>query len=115
MFRTDENNNPTAFTTDLAREAGLVWSIDYMEGTPFPSPSTLRTAKLLGDPIRLTITLIDRLGFYTAAGKLRWTYVAIFFQLWNSFTEQQKKYTIGQMYHEEGGETMKSLFPTSPI
>ena len=34
-FRTDRNNNPTAFTTSVAAEAGLILGTDYAVGDPF--------------------------------------------------------------------------------
>lgn len=110
-MRTDANNNPTAFTTDLARQAGLQQGVDYVDGTPFPAPSTLVTAKILGDPIAVTTKLIDAVGFYTSANKQRWVYIAIPKFLWDIFTPIQKRDVIGFMYRFEGGTAMASLFP----
>src|SRR5271154_3974814 len=113
-FRTDENNNPTAFTTDLAAEAGLILGQDYSNGTPFPAPSTLITALLLGDPIATTIRVIDKVGFYTygvpGTSSLRWGYIAIPFIIWSYLTPAAKKYVIGFMYLREGGVSMRDLF-----
>jgi hypothetical protein len=120
MFRTDNNNNPTAFTTDIAQEAGLVLGTDYEIGDSFQVPygngvRTYHTAKLLGNPLEVTIKVIDKIGFYTEMPHARWVYIAIPYKLWLSFTEKQKEYTIGIMYQNEGGTEMKSLFPTEPV
>jgi hypothetical protein len=111
MFRTDANNNPTAFTTDIAKEAGLDYLIEYQAGDPFiVNAHAYYTAKLIGDPIALTIKVIDKIGFYTVVPHQRWTYIAIPFKLWNELTLEQKKYVIGFMYQNEGGTEMKHLF-----
>jgi hypothetical protein len=115
-FRTDRNRNPTAFTTEIAKEAGLVLGTDYIQGESFQDGNDiLYTAKLLTDPITLTIKVIDKLGFYTVMPHMRWTYIGIPWHLWLSLTTKQKEYTIGIMYQLEGGTSMKNLFPTSPI
>lgn len=115
-FRTDRNNNPTAFTTDMAKEAGLTEGIDYSTGDSFESNGkTFYTAKLIGDPVAKTLYVINNLGFYTKMPDKRWDYIGIPYLLWNSLTDKQKEYTIGIMYDNEGGTTMKSLFPTSPV
>ena len=123
-FRTDRNNNPTAFTTDIAIEAGLVQGRDFVQGDPF-SPSgninyvngqlvgrVFYTAKLIGDPISLTIGVIDRIGFRVGSDpyKPRWTYINLPYDLWQSLTSLQKRQVIGDMYTCEGGTEMKSLF-----
>ena len=41
LFRTDRNNNPTAFTTGIAEDALLVKGKDYEVGDAFPPPSLL--------------------------------------------------------------------------
>ena len=106
-MRTDENNNPAAFTTDIARQAGLILGTDYETGTPFGS---YYTAKLLGDPIAITIQVIDKIGYYTATGALRWTYIAIPKFIWLSLTYDEKKAVIAFHYSREGGTAMKGLF-----
>lgn len=114
-FRTDENNNPAAFTTDLAVEAELVLSVDYVQGDPFlVGTKTFYTAKLLGDPVATTIRLIDNVGFYTVMPHQRWTYMALPYKLWIDLTPKQKSYVIGVMYQNEGGTAMKGLFPSEP-
>jgi len=115
-FRTDRNNNPTAFIVELAYRAGLVEGVDYVAGEPFESFGiTYVTAKLIGDPLEITIRVIDRLGFYTAKPfRGRWDYIAIPYKLWLSLTQQQKAYVIGYMYECEGGTEMKDLFPQTP-
>jgi hypothetical protein len=113
--RTDRNNNPTAFTTDIAKEAGLVLGTDYEVGEPFQDGKlTYYTAKLLGDPVALTIKVIDKIGFYTTIPYQMWTYITIPYELWLSLTQQQKEYTIGYMYSQEEGTMMKGLFPLNP-
>lgn len=108
--RTDRNRNPAAFTTDIAKQAGLVEGTDYVAGDPFPPPSTLATAKLLGDPIALTIKVIDAVGYYTQHGQPRWTYIAIPKRIWDVLDYEEKKYVVGFHYQHEGGTEMKGLF-----
>ena len=115
LFRTDNNNNPTAFTTDIAKEALLTLGLDYVPGDSFISDGrTFVTAKLLGDPVLITIKVIDKLGFYTVAPHARWSYIAIPYKLWMGLTLQEKQYVIGYMYQNEGGTAMKHLFPANP-
>jgi hypothetical protein len=120
MFRTDENNNPAAFTTDIASQAGLVKGVDYVDGNPFPAPSTLTTAKLLGDPIAITIRVINAIGYRTHLGTPRWTYICLPRFLWNSLPDSNiaaeprivsKVDIIGYHYQMEGGVAMRDLFP----
>ncbi len=111
QMRTDSNRNPTAFTTDLARQAGLQLVIDYESGSPFPPPSNLVTARILGDPIEVTIRLLDTVGYYTSAGLQRWTYIAIPHFIWNGLTHDQKRDVIGFHYKHEGGTAMRDLIP----
>ena len=110
-MRTDDNNNPTAFTTDLARQAGLVPGTDYVNGTPFGAPSTLVTAKLLGNPIPITIRVLDAVGYYTKQGLQRWPYIAIPRFVWDTLGDGQKRDVIGFQYQREGGQAMRNLFP----
>jgi len=115
-MRTDDNNNPTAFTTDLAHQAGLIFGKDYIEGTEFSVYSTsitakFFTAKLIGDPITVTIKLIDAVGYYTATGEQRWSYIAIPHFTWNSLRYNQKRDIIGFQYRYEGGTEMIWMFP----
>jgi hypothetical protein len=110
-MRTDENSNPAAFTTDLAKQAGLVEGTDYVAGTPFPAPSLLVTAKIIGDPVQTTIRLIDAVGYYTRTGLARWTYIAIPKFVWDALTPPQKRDIIGFHYQHEGGTAMRALFP----
>jgi hypothetical protein len=137
MFRTDSHRNPTAFTTDIARQAGLVEGVDYEQGDPFglteqAIPQTLNwlgtgllekspqyhTARLLGDPIALTIKVIDAIGFTTHAGYQRWTYINLPKMIWYSLPDisednsqyPTKKDVIGFMYSKEGGTEMLPLF-----
>jgi hypothetical protein len=110
-MRTDENNNPAAITVDVARQGGLAKDLDYTDGTPFPPPSTLITAKLLGDPVALTIRVIDEIGYFTQRGTPRWTYAALPKWTWNALTPDQKRDMVGYHYLHEGGTEMRGLFP----
>jgi len=109
-YRTDRNMNPAAFTTDIAKQAGLVEGKDYVAGDPFPPPSTLVTAKLLGDPVQLTIRVIDAIGYYTKGGRPRWTYIALPKFVWDSLDAPTKKKVIGFHYKNEGGVALAPLF-----
>lgn len=112
MMRTDENNNPTAFTTAIAENAGLVYSIDYTQGTSFTVNGIMYfTAKILVDPIDTTIRVIDAIGFTTKSGLPRWTYIRFPHFVWLAFNRVTKRDIIGWMYENEGGETMRNLFP----
>jgi len=110
-MRTDENHNPTAFTTAIAAQAGLTPGVDYTDGTPFPQPSPLITAKLLEDPIVLTVRVLNAVGFYTHAGLQRWAYIAIPKFIWTALSSDQQRDIIGFMYQHEGGTAMRHLFP----
>ena len=110
-FRTDRNNNPTAFTTMIAMEGGLISGTDYEAGESFDSDgTTYYTAKLLGDPVALTIKVIDKIGFRTAQNKGRWVYINMPKFIWNILLDEEKKMVIHDMYHFEGGTEMESLF-----
>ncbi len=104
-MRTDRHNNPTAFTSDIAKQAGLVEGVDYTVGDPFPNNPNLFTARLIGDPIEQTIKVIDRIGFKTQAGKDRGTYLNKIpeHQNWSNLNDDQKKDVIKKMYQIEGG------------
>jgi len=112
-MRTDVNNNPTAFTTDIAIDAGLLLGVDYVAGDPFFDAQNRKyfTAKLLHDPVILTARVIDVIGFQTHAGNVRWTYINFPHSVWLALTPDQKRDVIGWMYQHEGGELLKSLFP----
>jgi hypothetical protein len=112
-MRTDENNNPTAMTTDIAEQGGLLYGPDYDIGTPFEiDGKTYNTAMIvLGDPVPRTIQVIDKIGFYTEFGQQRWTYIAMPHFIWLNLSDEQKRDVIGFMYQREGGITMKNLFP----
>ncbi len=111
-MRTDEHRNPTAFTTDIAKLAGLVEGVDYERGNPFSvGTATYYTAKLLLNPIETTLRVIDNVGFYTGHGFQRWTYIGIPKFVWDSLDRPAKVKVIGFMYQHEGGTAMKGLFP----
>src|SRR5579872_6547208 len=112
-MRTDNNRNPTAMTTDVAQTGGLVQHLDYEQGDPFPIPIEgqqtfviLHTAKLLGDPVALTIRVIDKAGFYTHLGQQRWSYIAMPSWIWALLSIEEKTRIIGSMYKREGGSAM---------
>lgn len=108
-YRTDRNNNPTAFTTAIARQAGLTEGIDFIVGESFDNDKQF-TAKLLGDPIAITLRVIDKIGFVTKEGKPRWVYINIFSLLWRTFSQEQRKLTVHEMYKNEGGTELEKLF-----
>ena len=115
-MRTDENLNPTAFITDVARTGGLVVDVDYTQGTEFKAGGqTYHTAKILLDPLVVTIKLMDHAGFYTRGGSARWVYsdgpIGIPHKLWMMLTHDQKVFLIGILYQHEGGTAMRHLFP----
>lgn len=111
-FRTDANLNPAAFTTDIAKEAGLTLGVDYTQGDPFQAGGHVYyTARLIGDPIAVTIRVIDKLGYKTKGGTERWTYICIPKFVWDGLSADEKRDVIGYHYRYEGGSTMKPLFP----
>jgi hypothetical protein len=109
-FRTDRNNNPAAITTDVAKQGGLALGVEYELGDPFPAPSTLVTAKLIGDPIALTIKVIDKIGYITKSGAARWTYINIPNFVWDACEPEIRKEIIHYHYKHEGGTELESLF-----
>jgi cell wall-associated NlpC family hydrolase len=106
-LRTERHNNPTAFTTDVAKEAGLKLGVDYEIGDPFigSDGKVYYTARLLKDPIDTTIKVIDKLGFYTATGQPRWAHTAIPKAQWDAMTYDQKRAVIEAMRQKENGTT----------
>jgi hypothetical protein len=106
-MRTDRHNNPTAFTVDVARQAGLVEGVDYVRGDAFPDNPNLFTAKLLGNPLEATIRVIDRIGFTTQNGNTRWAYTQSVpganNEAWSKMGFQDKAQVIKEMYRHEGG------------
>jgi len=113
MTRADRHNNPTAFTTDLARQAGLMESVNYIQGDSFAVPNSnlvLYTAMLIGDPIPLTIRVINACGFFTAAGLQRWSYIGMRKAIWNLLSTDAKTQIIHGMYREETGTQLEHLF-----
>lgn len=111
-MRTDRHNNPAAFTTDIAKQAGLVLGVDYTVGDAFPNNPSMRTATLLGNPIAQTIKVIDKIGFYTQSGAPRWSYVSSLSGAgnWKNLSYDQKKKVIAQMYSHEGGSALSKYF-----
>lgn len=85
--------------------------VDYKQGDPFAVEGhTYFTAFLLGDPVQLTIRVIDAVGYYTKGGGTRWTYISIPQFVWDSLTPQLKKQVIAFHYKNEGGVAMAPLF-----
>jgi hypothetical protein len=116
MSRTDKHRNPTAFTTAVAKEAGLQEGVDYERGDSFTANNvTYFTAHLLGDPILTTIRVINTIGFYTSAGQPRWPQpektIALPRTLWTRLPFTLQRLVISEMYHNEGGTEMIGLFP----
>ncbi len=111
-MRTDEHNNPTAMTTEVVAKV-LVEGKDFTQGAPFTvGGKTLYTARLLGDPIALTIQVINALGFFTRSqGRPRWDYIGIPKFVWNALPPDRQRDVIGEMYRHEGGTALRSLFP----
>lgn len=114
-MRTDSNRNPAAFTTEVAKQAGLVLGVDYQVGDPFTDPGSpghiLYTAHLLGDPVTTTIRVLDHVGYFTQGGRPRWTYIALPKFLWNAYGLDQRRDIVGYHYMHEGGTEMRGLFP----
>ena len=109
--RTDRHNNPTAFTTDVAKLARLELGLDYAKGDPFKvGEKTYYTAQLLGDPLELTIRVINKIGFLTKAGGRRWSYLEMKQQLWSNLSREAQIWIIGHMYQHEGGKELAGLF-----
>jgi hypothetical protein len=110
-MRTDRHRNPTAATTDVARAGGLIGGLDFENGDSFTTGDKIYyTAKLLGDPIDLTIKMIDKATFYTNTGHQRWSYIAIPKFIWDELKKAEKIAVIKWMYSREGGSEMGSLF-----
>jgi len=108
--RMDRNNNPTAFSLDVARQSSLVEGVDYIDtGDVWPDNPNQFTPKLLGDPVAITIKLIDELGFKQtdAPHGNRWGYTDKIQGAnntdWPNLSVEQKTAIIGQMYIQEGG------------
>lgn len=112
-YRTDTHNNPTAFTTDVAKEAVLKLGTEYTKGDPFGGSGTpvFYTARLIGDPVGLTIRVIDAISFVTTLSQMRWSYISMPHFIWLELSPPQKRDVIGWMYQREGGVTMRGLFP----
>ena len=105
-MRTDRNMNPTAFTTDIAKQAGLIEWVDYVQWDKFPWKSNLYTAKLIWDPIETTIRVIDSIGFKTKSGQDRWVYTAKLWlnnETWAKMSPMEKENAVKRMYQQEGG------------
>jgi len=105
-MRTDRNMNPTAFTTDIAKQAGLVEWVDYVKWDKFPWNSNLYTAKLIWDPIETTIRAIDAIGFKTKWGADRWVYTSKLWlnnETWDKMSPTEKANAVKRMYQQEWG------------
>lgn len=98
-------------TVDLAHQGGLVEGKDYTVGDPFGPNDIYHTARLIGDPVQLTIRVIDAVGYYTKGGSKRWDYIAIPKFIWSALEAPAKRDIIGFHYAHEGGITMRKLFP----
>lgn len=116
--RGDRNNNPTAFTTDIAKQAGLVEGVDYQDtGDVFTSgDNTYTTAKIIGDPVQVTQKVINNIGFYTQDGNPRWSYITkdpsdtsklyMTDAIWKAMSTTEKAAFIKAMEVREGGSLL---------
>jgi hypothetical protein len=109
MLRTDRHNNPAAFTTAVAKQAGLRLHVDYSVGDAFPDNPKIHTARLLGDPVDLTLRVIDAVGYYTNAGTARWTYIAIPKFVWDTLSPHDRVRVVQFHYAHEGGTLMRIM------
>jgi hypothetical protein len=109
IMRTDRHNNPTAFTSDIAKQGGLIEGVDYISGDTFNN-GRLATAVLIGDPVEQTIKVIDNIGFHTQSGKRRWSHTALSESRWNSLNYAQKADVIKKMYQREGNQGLLNNF-----
>ncbi len=104
--RAVRHNNPGAFTVDIAKQAGLKEGVDYTIGDSFKGSNgeTLYTAKLLGDSMKTTIQVIDKIGLVNSSGKPRWSYVSAKDQeAWNKMTYSEKEAFVKKMQQIEIG------------
>lgn len=109
-MRTDRHNNPVAFTTDIAKQAGLKEGVDYEVGDSFPNNPNFKTARLLKNPVDTTIKVIDKIGFYTNSGAQRWSHTAMSKSKWNSLSREEKAAIIKNMYKKEGNQGVLNKF-----
>lgn len=112
--RTDRHNNPIAFTTAVAKLAGLVEGKDYTRGDWFagmPGAAGFFTARVLGDPIATCLRVIDAVGFYTKSGAQRWSYIGVPDFLWRVAIDSERVRVVAFMYSHEGGTELRNLFP----
>jgi len=111
VFRTDKHRNPTAFIVELAKEAGLELDKDYHVGDPFNvNGHTYHTAYIIGDILETTLKVIDKCGFYTKGGYIRWIYIGMPKWVWDKLDKNEKKTIIAFMYKHEGGTEMNHIF-----
>ncbi|GHW02570.1 hypothetical protein AGMMS50249_3560 [candidate division SR1 bacterium] len=109
-MRTERNNNPTAMTTDVAKTLGLVRGEDYVQGDVFPDNPNLFTARLLGEPVQMTMKAFNTAAssgidiFYTKDGKARRTHTAMTNKEWYTLSDEEKKQVILSMLQREGGK-----------
>jgi len=117
-MRTDRHNNPTAMTTAVAANSGLVLGQDYEQGDPFSGGDgrVYYTARFLRDPIVTSIKALDNGGFYTQSGKPRWTYTKSLqgIQNWPNLNYNQKAAIVKQMYQHEGGNGSLMAYAPTP-
>lgn len=105
--RAGRHNNPTAFTTDVARTGGLVEWVDYVKWDPFQwgDGRTYYTARLLWNAVDKTITTIDN---YVARGSFPWwTYANKIWltpEAWKNADYNTKVWFLQKMQVEEWGK-----------
>lgn len=106
-MRTDRHNNPTAFTTDVAKQGWLVEGVDYVKGDPFSwwDGRVYYTAKLLWDGYEKTIKAMD--NYVNQKWYLpKWTYAAKIWltkDFWKTASYQEKINMVTKMYNNEWG------------
>jgi hypothetical protein len=106
----DRHNSPIRLTVALAKQAGLILGQDYACGDSYEANGhTHYTARLLHDPIALSLIVIDRVGFYGVKIP-RWNYIAIPERVWGTFSDYQRILTLKSMYWAEGGTALNQLF-----
>lgn len=108
-MRTDRHSNPTAMTTDVAKQWWLVEWVDYEKWDAFPNNPNIFTAKLLWNYVDNTIKVIDNIWFKTKSGKSRRTYTDSLWltnESWSKMSYSEKVAAVQKMYKQEGGSKL---------
>lgn len=107
--RANRHNNPTAMTTDAAKDMGLVEGVDYVQGDPFTGSDgkVYYTAKYLGNPVDTAIKAIDKGSFSRRGGGHRWDYIRNNKEMderWKTMSYTEKAAFVEEMRKYENGE-----------